>query len=102
MKACTCAIFRRSPLCSVRTRNSLYRVVIVQELEVYVHGGHFFPDPTWAYLVGASIEGSGLEIGWIGIGLPMEIRLGRRRIITSPVRAVTTTEQMLSSSIVSP
>jgi hypothetical protein len=72
----------------VRTMNSLYRVVIIEGREVYVQGGAFFPHPTAAYLEGASIGGSSIRVGWIGIGLLVEIRSGGRRIITSPVRAI--------------
>jgi hypothetical protein len=32
----------------VRTMNSLYRVVITHQPEVFVQGGVFFPDPTSA------------------------------------------------------
>jgi hypothetical protein len=74
----------------VRTTNSLYRVVITPGSEVYVQGGAFFPDPTSAYLDGSSIAGSCLRVGWIGVGLSLEIRSGGLRIITSPVRAITT------------
>ena len=74
----------------VRTMNSLYRVVITQGPEVYIHGGAFFPNPTWACLDGASIGGNYLKVGWIGIGLRMEIRSEGRRIITSPVQAIIT------------
>jgi hypothetical protein len=73
----------------VRTMNSWYRVVITHWPEVYVQGGAFFPDPTSAYLDGASIGGS-LRAGWIGVDLPVEFRSGGQRIITSPVRAITT------------
>ena len=73
----------------VWTTNSVYRVVITQWPEVYIQGGAFFPDPTSAYLDGASIGGS-LRVGWIGIGFFVEIRSGGRHIITSPVRAITT------------
>jgi hypothetical protein len=73
----------------VWTMNSLYRVVITQWPEVYIQGGAFFPDPTAAYLDGASIGGT-LRVGWIGVGLFVEIRSGGRRIITSAVRAITT------------
>lgn len=82
----------------VRTRNSLYRVVITHWPEVFVQGGAFFPDLTSAYLDGTSIGGSCLRVGWIGIGLLVEIRSGGRRIITSRVRAITT-EQVLGSVV---
>lgn len=82
----------------VRTINSLYRVFITPGPEVYVQGGAFFPDPTSAYIDGASIGGSCLKVGWIGIGLLVEIRSGGRRIITSPVRTITT--EQASGSVV--
>jgi hypothetical protein len=53
-------------------------------------GGRFFPDPTSAYVDGASSGGSCLRVGWIGIGRLMEIHSGGRHIMTSPVLAVTT------------
>ena len=74
----------------VHTRNSQYRLVVTQGTAVFVQGGAFFPDPTPAHLDGASIGGSCLKVGWIGVGLLMEIRAGGRRIITSPVRAIYT------------
>ena len=74
----------------VRTTNSLYRVVVTDGPKVYVQGGRFFPDVTPAYLDGASLGGSCLTVGWLGSGLLVEFRLGGRRIITSPVRAITT------------
>jgi hypothetical protein len=74
----------------VWTMNSVYRVVVTQWPEVYIQGGAFFPDPTSAYLDGASIGGSCLRVGWIGVGLLVEIRSGGRHIITSRVRAITT------------
>ena len=74
----------------VHTRNSQYRLVVTQGTAIFVQGGAFFPDPTPAHLDGASIGGSCLKVGWIGVGLLMEIRAGGRRIITSPVRAIYT------------
>ena len=72
----------------VLTRNSLYRIVVTEGSHVYVQGGRFFPDPTPAHLDGASLGGSFLRIGWIGVGLRMELRAEGKRIVTSPVRAV--------------
>jgi hypothetical protein len=82
----------------VQTMNSLYRVVITHWPDVSVQGGAFFPEPTSACVDGASIGGSCLRVGWIGVGLRVEIRSGGRRIITSPVRAITT--EQASSSVV--
>ena len=70
--------------------NSVYRVVLTTGREVYVQGGVFFPDPTSAYLDGASVGGSCIKDGWIGVGLLVQIRTGNRCVITSPVRGITT------------
>jgi hypothetical protein len=81
----------------VRTVNSLYRVVIIHWPEVCVQGGAFFPDPTLACLEGARIGASTLRAGWIGVNLRVEIRSGGRLIITSPVRAISSTRRARSS-----
>ena len=52
----------------VRTRNSCYRLVMVEPetQRVLVSGGDWFPEPTKAQLVGASRGGNMLKPGWIG------------------------------------
>ena len=82
----------------VRTMNSLYRVVIAEQPEVFVQGGVFFPDPTSAYLDGARCGGSSLKVGWLGVGLMMQTRRGDRLVITSPVCAITA--EQASGSVV--
>jgi len=72
----------------VRTCNSHYRIVISNNTAVYVQGGRFFPETTDARLEGSSFGGSFLKMGWIGVGLCMEIWAHGQRIITSPVRAI--------------
>ncbi len=76
----------------VRTMNSVYRVVITLGPEVYIQGGVFFRDPTRVFVDGATTGGI-LKIGWIGVGLMVHIRSAGQRIITSPVRAITTEQQ---------
>lgn len=72
----------------VRTCNSLYRIVISEDTAVFVQGGQFFPEMTDARLDGSSFGGSFLKMGWIGVGLRMEIWAGGQRIVTSPVCAI--------------
>lgn len=72
----------------VRTCHSRYRIVISQNTAVFVQGGRFFPEMTGARLEGSSFGGSFLKMGWIGVGLRMEIWSGGQRIVTSPVRAI--------------
>ena len=74
----------------VRTRNSEYQIVISSGDEVLVKGGNFFPSLTEARFSGASVGGSFLKVGWIGVGLRMEILAEGRRIITSPVYDILT------------
>ena len=80
----------------VWTMNSLYRVAVIRWPEVYVQGRAFFPDPTLAYVDGASFGGGCLRVGWISAGLFVEIRSGGRQIITSPVVAITTEQASIS------
>jgi hypothetical protein len=87
-------VHRLEPLTRVfvRTCNSEYRLIVSPEGGVLVQGGRFFEQPTEAVLEGASLSGGMLKIGWIAIGMRMEFRTELRRIVTSPVRQITTDE----------
>lgn len=74
----------------VRTCNTSYRIIVTRNSSILVQGGQFFPDVTAAHLDGSSAGGSFLKIAWIGVGLRMEISAGEQRIVTSPVRTITT------------
>lgn len=77
----------------VWTLNSLYRMVIMQSPEVCVRGGAFFREATAARLVGSSrVPGGWLKVGWIVVGLRIELRSRDQYIVTSPVRAITRTD----------
>lgn len=81
----------------VRTRNSEYRIVVSSGDEVLVKGGQFFPSLTEARFSGASVGGSFLKVGWIGIGLRMEILAEGRRIVTSPVHDIVAADESSQS-----
>jgi hypothetical protein len=73
----------------VQTQRSRYRLVVVDEAQhVLVSGGSLFPSPEEGYVVGATAGGSSVKTGWIGIGLRLELRLGQRRVTTSPVESI--------------
>jgi hypothetical protein len=73
----------------VTTRNSEYRLVVLLDPSVVlVKGGKSFPDATVAALAGATAGGSTVKVGWIQVGLHMEIRDGERRVTSSPVRSI--------------
>jgi len=80
----------------VWTWNSLYRVIVSNGSDVFVQGGALFPDPTPAHVEGASAGGGPLMTGWIGVGLLVELRVGAKRILTSPVVAIAAEEPVAS------
>jgi hypothetical protein len=77
---------------TVETRNTRYRIIVTRSDEIVIQGGSFFPDPTPARFEGASLGSSLLRLGWIGLGLRMEIRANGQRIVTTPVRTITRTD----------
>jgi len=77
----------------VRTCNSRYRLIVTRGTSVVVQGGHFFPDAVAGRIDGSGFGGSLLKVGWIGIGLRMEIFARDQRIVTSPVRDISIERQ---------
>ena len=78
----------------VCTQNSLYELVVVNRGgDVRVRGGRYFPDWTPARLAGCTAGGSFLKRLGINLGLQMEFEIGRRRILTSPVRSIALLEK---------
>ena len=83
----------------VRTRNSEYQIVVSSGDDVLVRGGQFFPSLTEARFSGASVGGSFLKVGWIGVGLRMEILADGRRIVTSPVYDIVTSDSSATERV---
>jgi hypothetical protein len=75
----------------VRTRNSVYEIIIGDSGDVMVRGGRFFPEYTRAVVLGSSLGGAFLKLGGIYRGFSMEIMFDGTRIVTSPVDAVLST-----------
>ena len=76
----------------VETCNTRYHIIVRRSDEIVIQGGTFFPDPTLARFEGASLGSSLLRLGWIGLGLRMEIRVNGQRIVTTPVRTISRPE----------
>ena len=72
----------------VQTRNTSYRIVVSRDADIVIQGGTFFPDPTHAHVEGSSLGGNLLKVGWIGVGLRLEILAEGRRIVTTAVRSI--------------
>ena len=75
---------------AIRTRNSVYRIVIVAagSGDVLVQGGRFFPEPARARVAGCSMGGAFLKRGGVYVGFRLEIHRGADRIVTSDVRSI--------------
>jgi hypothetical protein len=74
----------------VKTRNSVYEVVVVSPTDgrVLVRGGRLFPDFRKAQLVGATAGGHTLKLFGIYVGLCVEFFVNPQTVTTSPVAAV--------------
>jgi hypothetical protein len=72
----------------VWTTHSLYELIMGEDGGLYVEGGTFFPGRTAAEFVGARLGRYSLKVGWIWVGLPMEIAVGDRHVVTSPVHRI--------------
>jgi hypothetical protein len=81
----------------VRTRNSRYRIIVTQGTSVVVQGGHFFPDAVAARIDGSGFGGSLLKVGWIAVGLRMEIFARDQRVVTSPVHDISIERRALTT-----
>jgi hypothetical protein len=73
----------------VQTRNSRYRLTLLDgDGHALVTGGALFREPTEVRIEGSTAGGSSLKLGWIGVGLRLELSMGKRLITTSDVRSV--------------
>jgi len=77
----------------IHTDNSEYRIVLLDpaDLRVEVQGGSFFANPTEATIRGATVGGAMLKIGWISVGLQIELVYypagnQMQSVVTSPVK----------------
>jgi hypothetical protein len=83
----------------VETGNSRYQFVVVDgpKRRVIVKGGAKFLKATPVRLDGATAGGSALKLGWILVGLQLQVSQGRRRIRLSSVRSVTVEKHLTST-----
>jgi hypothetical protein len=74
----------------VRTRNSDYEVFILdpKSRRALVRGGECFAEPVEATVCGSTFGGCMLKVGWLGVGLRMEIYANGQRTVTSPVQSL--------------
>jgi hypothetical protein len=74
----------------VRTRNSDYEIFLLDPKSgrALVRGGEYFAEPVEATVGGSSFGGCMLKLGWLGVGLRMEVYVDGQRTVTSPVQSL--------------
>jgi hypothetical protein len=73
-----------------KTQNNEYRIVPIDPHrgEVLIQGGQYFMQPSEAHFSGSTFGGCMIKVGWIGVGMSMEICADGRRIVTTPVQSI--------------
>ncbi|MGH9874798.1 MAG: hypothetical protein ACRD9S_20275 [Pyrinomonadaceae bacterium] len=74
----------------VRTLNSEYRLLLLDSKtgRSLVEGGHHFVEPVEAMVYGSTLGGTTCRVGWIGVGLRIEMWANDFLISTSPVHSI--------------
>jgi hypothetical protein len=73
----------------VDTHNTRYRIVMIgRGSRATIHGGRYFHDETDVRIEGSALAGSLLKVGWIAVGLFMEVASDDKRVVTSRVRSI--------------
>lgn len=73
-----------------RTLNSCYYIFLLEpdSGRALIQGGRYFSEPVEATVSGSTFGGCMLKMGWLGVGLRIEICLKGQRIVTSPVQSL--------------
>ena len=73
----------------VETHNSRYRVVMTgRGSRATILGGSYFQEETDVRIEGSALAGSLLKVGWIAVGLFMEVASEDKRVVTSRVQSI--------------
>jgi hypothetical protein len=73
-----------------RTLNSDYTIFLLnpETGRALVQGGRYFTEPAEATVSGSTFGGCMLKMGWLGLGLRIEICARGQRIVTSPIQSL--------------
>jgi hypothetical protein len=97
LEAVTLQTLRPCDTIRVRTCNSDYEIFLFEPESgrALVVGGKHFAEPMEAMVSGSTFGGNMLKMGWLGVGLRMELNVNGRRIVTSPVQELHVKHQLL-------
>lgn len=81
----------------IRTCNHPYEVIVIEPLRavVMIRGGRFFPEFTTVRVSGSSAGGGFIKLHGIYTGFRLELHTDSQAIITSPVREITRTADLV-------
>jgi hypothetical protein len=73
-----------------RTNNNDYEIFLLDpdSGRALVKGGKYLLEPTEATVVGSTFGGCMLKIGWLGVGMRMEIHAEGRYLTTTPLKSL--------------
>jgi hypothetical protein len=73
-----------------RTNNHEYEIFLLDpdSGRALVKGGKYLAEPTEATVVGSTFGGCMLKVGWLGVGLRMEILTDGQYLMTTPLESL--------------
>ena len=76
-------------VCAETANNHYYIFILDPENgKALIQGGRYFETPMEATVNGSTFGGCMLKMGWLGVGLRIEICFDGKRIVTSPVQTL--------------
>ena len=76
-------------VCAQTANNDYYIFILDPENgKALIQGGRYFETPMEATVNGSTFGGCMLKMGWLGVGLRIEICFDGKRIVTSPVQSL--------------
>jgi len=73
----------------VDTHNTRYHIVMTgRGSRATIHGGRYFQEETDVRIESSALAGSLLKVGWIAVGLFMEVASEDKRVVTSRVCSI--------------
>lgn len=85
----------------VRTANSVYRILLLDPKtgRALVEGGSYLLEPSEALVRGSAVPGTAFEGGTVGVGARLEIWVGEKVFLTSPIVSVEVNHNLPAESV---